>query len=88
MRWQKLLVVHASRISCLSIAAEIVRIVGDQEPAFETIRQLLESNPAARQTRQDTTILGSSRRNLLFNIIYIMRSRIVTAKFKCPLWSQ
>jgi len=39
----------ADRISCLSIAAEIVRIVGDQEPAFKTIRQILESNPGAKQ---------------------------------------
>jgi hypothetical protein len=34
--------------------------------------------------------LGSSRRNVRFNIIYIMRSTsvvAVVAKFKCPLWS-
>jgi hypothetical protein len=39
----------ADRISCLTIAAEIVRIIVDRKPAFEPIRQILESHPAAKQ---------------------------------------
>jgi 6-phosphogluconate dehydrogenase (decarboxylating) len=39
----------ADRICCLSIAAELVRIALDRKPAFEPMRQILESQPAAKQ---------------------------------------
>jgi hypothetical protein len=39
----------AERICCLSIAAEIDRIVVGRKPAVEPILQILESHPAAKQ---------------------------------------